>query len=169
MGTDSDAALLSLAGVLFDPGGQGVKDIFYKNIELQSCLDVGLRVSARTIYWWLTRSEGARAALQEDRVTLANALTDFNKWFRGCGARRIWSHGATFDIVLLDSAYRALGLLPPYDFRDARDTRTLFDLAELEYSKSEESAHQALHDAQRQTEFVQMAYRLLQRTHPTDG
>jgi hypothetical protein len=169
MGTDSNAALLSLGGVVFDPCGQGGKDTFYQNIELQSCLDAGLRVRAETVYWWLTKPEGARAALQKDRVPLSDALNDFSEWFRKSGASKIWSHGATFDIVVLDSAYRALGRPLPFDFRNARDTRTLFDLAGLKYSQSEVSAHQALQDAQRQAEFVQNAYRVLHGCGPTVG
>lgn len=161
MGTEPGAALVSLGAALFDPCRQGVKKTFYRNIELQSCLDAGLRVGAATIYWWLNRSEAARSALLQDRVPLSDALNDFSLWFKGVRASKIWSHGATFDVVLLDTAYRALGLPPPYKFRDARDTRTLFELAGLDYQQSEESAHQALADAVCQVEFVQNAYRAL--------
>src|SRR5262249_10164630 len=102
-----------------------------------------------------------RLALQEERVPLADALKGFSEWFSKSLASKIWSHGVTFDVVVLDTAYRKIGRPPPYEFRNARDTRTLFDLAGVEYSKSEESAHQALNDAERQVEFVQNAYRLL--------
>ncbi|MGI0134541.1 MAG: 3'-5' exonuclease [Candidatus Micrarchaeaceae archaeon] len=166
MSTEPDAALLSLGGVLFDPHGESVKDTFYGNVELQSCLDAGLRANAGTFYWWLTRSEFARTAVLGDRVPLCRALSDFTDWFRKSGASRIWSHGATFDIVVLERAYRALHLGPPYDFRDARDTRTLYDLAGLQYSKSEDTAHEALADAIRQAAFVQSAYRTLLHSRP---
>ena len=159
MGTEPGAALLSLAAVLFEPRGQRVEETFLRNIELQSCLDAGLRVGAPTVYWWLTRSDAARLALLKDRVPLSNALNDFSQWFKDTGASKIWSHGATFDVVIVETAYRALGLNPPYKFRDARDTRTLFDLARVEYTENEETAHQALADALRQAEFVQNAYR----------
>ena len=161
MGTEPGAALLSLAAVAFDPQSNGIEDQFCRNIELQSCLDAGLQVSAKTVYWWLGRSEMARSALLQNRVSLIHALDSFNLWLCRVGPSRIWSHGATFDVILLDAAYRTLRMIPPYDFRNARDTRTLFDLAGLEYIKSEETAHLALDDAVRQAEFVQEAYRKL--------
>jgi DNA polymerase III epsilon subunit-like protein len=161
MGTEPTAALVSIAAVLFDPRGSGISDSFHTNIDLQSCLNAGLRVNAGTVYWWLTRSEAARSALLKDRVSLSDALKCFSLWFRKTAASRIWSHGATFDIVALEAAYRAVGGDCPYNFRDARDTRTLFELAGVEYSHDESTAHQALHDAQRQAQFVQQAYRVL--------
>jgi exodeoxyribonuclease VIII len=91
----------------------------------------------------------------EDRVPLVDAIDQFHKFAWGCDC--FWSHGATFDLVILEDIYRQLGKPMPWNFWQLRDTRTLFDLG---YSPDmpKGGKHDALQDAIRQAVGVQNIY-----------
>jgi hypothetical protein len=66
--------------------------------------------------------------------------------------------------LMLEAAYHATGYIIPWDYRSARDTRTLFDLAGqlTGWEKSRrETVHTALADAIAQAEDVRSAYAVL--------
>ena len=94
----------------------------------------------------------------DGRIGLADGIDQFHKFAWGCD--KIWSHGAVFDIIILEDIYRQLNKPIPWEFWRCRDTRTLFDLADPEMEKSAEQ-HNALFDAIRQAKGVQTVYRKL--------
>jgi len=131
MGNKSNSALVSIGAVEFNliTGKMGRE--FYKVIDVQSCLDVGLKVNASTIYWWLQQSQAARDAICEDKkLPLATVLHMFDRWMQDCIQDvNIWGNGARFDIGLLEDAYTACNLGNPWNFRSERDVRTLVSFA----------------------------------------
>jgi hypothetical protein len=75
-----------------------------------------------------------------------------------------WSHGAPFDIVVMEHAWRQLGQLPPWPFWDVRDTRTLFDVTGVSLKDGNHvTTHKAVEDAERQAIVVQQAYMKLMK------
>jgi DNA polymerase III epsilon subunit-like protein len=159
LGTRPGCAIFSLGAVKFDPdiGQQG--PTFYSVIHLKSCYDVGLRADPDTVYWWLGQSKEAQAALFENRITLAATLANFHGYFQG--SERVWSHGATFDVPILEAAYFALKGKPPWTYKQARDTRTLFDLAGPFERTKPEIPHHALYDAVAQAKDVCTAWKIV--------
>ena len=155
LSTEPNAVVLTLGAVKFNRRGPTRSldelDHFYKRIEIQSCLDVGLHTSPETQDWWKIQGDDARyeALAHKERVPLIQALNEFSAWFKG--AHCVWSHGATFDCVILEQAYKACGLSAPWMFWEARDTRTLFDIAGVRIKDFPVKVeHHALHDAFRQ-------------------
>ena len=47
------------------------------------------------------------------------------------GASKIWANGICFDINILESAYEACNLDVPWKFWIVRDTRTIYDLGNI--------------------------------------
>ena len=132
MGRKSKSALVSIGAVEFNllTGETGRE--FYKVIDLQSCLDMGLEVEASTIYFWLTEaSQAARDAIAKDKkLPLATVLHMFDKWMQELPAKVcVWGNGARFDIGLLEDAYQVCKLENPWYFRSERDVRTLVAFA----------------------------------------
>jgi len=131
MGRKSDSALVSIGAVEFNllTGETGRE--FYKVIDLQSCLDVGLKVEASTIYFWLQQSQAARDAICKDKkLPLATVLHMFEKWMDELPTEvNLWGNGARFDIGKLEDAYRACNMENPWYFRSERDVRTLVAFA----------------------------------------
>ena len=132
LGNKSNAPILSIGAVEFDliTGKMGRE--FYKVIDLQSCLDVGLKINGSTFYWWMQQNQGARDAICVDKkLPLATALHMFSAWMEDCVEDvGIWGNGARFDIGILEDAYVACGYQKmPWNFRSEKDLRTLVSFA----------------------------------------
>jgi hypothetical protein len=161
LGTTPGSAVLSIGAVMFGQAGLG--DTFYAPVDLQSCTAVGLTIDPNTIAWWMQQSDAARAAaFRDDAEVLAVVLYRFTIWFTEVGAERPWCHGATFDVPLLEAAYKACGMVPPWKFWNVRDTRTLYDLGGVKVDRTQGTHHNALDDARAQAETAVIALQRLQ-------
>lgn len=173
LGTAPGSVILTLGAVLFDPRATDLADPdldpeklgdhrFYRRVDLESCREVGMTSDEDTERWWGEQSPGAReeAFTSEPRIRLGQVLEEFSSWFyRGATHRFVWSHGSSFDVVLLNDAYARAGRHghPPWKFWNIRDTRTLFDFTGTVLG-SQTNRHHALWDALHQAGAVQRAY-----------
>jgi hypothetical protein len=172
MGTRPGCAILSVGAVAFSPNGEDVTrddSGFYENVELQSCLDLGLTIDQTTLYWWMKQSPEARAAwMTPPHHPVLEVISWFSKWFTQFPTQtKIWSHGASFDIPVLDAVYGRMSKMSvPWNYQAVRDTRTLFDLTSVRMSDVPNTGvkHHALDDAIHQARVVQFAYRKLRGT-----
>ena len=187
LSTKPNAAILSMGAVTFDSlwDGSELSDescrrreciaSFYANVDVDSCLSVGMHVEGRTLAWWLQQSREASEAFKDpapDHISIV--LQRFAGWWTAnLGTRadvRVWSHGAGFDIPILVNALEAVGRSVPFKYINHRDTRTLFELAEMSGSGSlykieslkNPHPHHALHDAINQARKVQYCFKYLQ-------
>jgi hypothetical protein len=170
MGTSPNAAIMSIGACVFDPHAVSLASLnYYQNIDLASCMKVGLTVDAGTIEFWMKQPDAAINALWDDRWDITRALKDFSSWIGSTTHSsgkdvRIWAHGSNFDIVVLESAYRACGLVQPWAYNAMRDDRTLFELAGVDLKDfSCGTLHNALDDARNQAMAVQESYRRLKK------
>lgn len=169
LSTNPSAVILTIGAVKFNRRGNinslNSTNSFYRRIVIKSCLDQGLIVSPETQEWWGSQNSAARyeALEHEDRIPLIQALKEFSTWFKG--SRYIWSHGATFDCVILEQAYRACDLPVPWLFWGTRDTRTLYDISGVKLQDFPiEVEHHALYDAYRQVLAAQESFRRIKVT-----
>lgn len=159
LGTRSNSVIMSVGAVLFD-----LKDyrevLLHRKISIQSCLDVGLQVDGNTIEWWLKQSpENIERLMTGERYQLSTVLHELSSLSLYQKQWYVWSHGSIFDIVLLENAYKAAGFSTWWNYKNVRDTRTLFDVANYKYSsEGKEVKHDALEDAMNQAKAVQAAY-----------
>jgi len=161
MGTTPGSAILSIGAVMFGPSGLG--ETFYAPIALASCTAAGLTIDPDTVAWWMKQSDAARAAaFRDDAQHLAVVLARFMCWLELMEAEHPWCHGANFDAPLLEAAYRACGMTPPWKFWNVRDTRTLYELAHVKVDRARGVHHTALDDALAQAEAAVVALQRLQ-------
>jgi hypothetical protein len=166
LGTTPGSAILSLGAVMFGPTGLGEE--FYAPISLASCSKAGLAIDPGTVAWWMKQSDAARAAAFRDDVEpLPVALQQFTRWFELVEAERPWCQGANFDAPLLEAAYRACGMTPPWKYWAVRDTRTLYELADVRVDRALGTHHNALDDARAQAEAAVVALQRLQDVRAT--
>ncbi len=127
LGNKSNTAILSIGAVEFNIETGETGREFYTTVDLQSCLDVGLKINGSTFYWWMQQNEAARKAVCQPGLDIELALQHFTTWMEGCVDKvRIWGNGARFDIGLIEDAYVACGYQDmPWHFRSERDVRTL--------------------------------------------
>lgn len=110
-------------GVLTDPDNPEYKH-FYCTIELESCMEAGLRVDGPTINWWLLQSDEARATLREEpHFDLQQALGEFWNWY-GPNSLMTWGNGM-LDCATIRNAYLAFHGVTPFNFRHERCYRTM--------------------------------------------
>jgi exodeoxyribonuclease VIII len=160
MAVSPNAVVLSLGAVHFNPYENGHGDSLYFRIDIDDQDALGREVDPNTIIWWSSQpSEIMEEAFSPDnRIPLVDAIDQFHRFAWGCSA--FWSHGATFDLVILENIYRQLNKPLPWNYWQLRDTRTLFDLGQ-DPEMPQGSKHDALQDAIRQAVGVQNVYRKL--------
>jgi len=145
MSTKPNAAIIQIGACTFDGQAAGIR------VDLQSCVDAGLAVDASTIMWWMQQSDAARASVTSPGASpLRQALEQFTAGLAALGlgsAGEVWSYPASFDIVILESAYRAVGLLVPWKYNAVRCLRTLAALRPDIARVKPALAHDAVSDA----------------------
>lgn len=161
LGTRPGSVILSIGACAFDPQSpvQDTGAEFYVNIDAKDAQAQGLTTDDSTVEWWGRQSEAARAALMTDRKSLYDGLFAFSNWWSHYADKVVWGHGASFDPVLMEAAYAAVGMSAPWAFYNVRCSRTLFAVAGIDARKmrGSETAHNALHDAKAQARAVQVA------------
>jgi DNA polymerase III epsilon subunit-like protein len=166
------ATILSIGAVKFDPFGDDVNSPscvkFYTRVDVDSCDRLGATVSQATLDWWANQSAEAQeeAFHPDNRIDIKDAMEQLYKF---CwGAKRVWSHGSGFDIIILEHYFRKIEKAIPWSFWEARDTRTLFDLG-INPNRPPVLKHHALEDAWNQAVGVQNVYRTLQTSTMSNG
>lgn len=166
------ATILTIGAVKFDPFGDDQKEKtaekFYVRVDVDSCDRLGATVNPQTIEWWGNQSEEAQneAFDPENRIDIHTAMDQLYKF---CwGGKRVWSHGATFDIPICEFYFRKVGKAIPWQFWEARCTRTLFDLG-INPNRPPVLKHHALEDAWNQAVGVQNVMNALKSSTRTDG
>lgn len=172
LATSTDAAILTIGAVKFDPFGKDIQEpameSFYLRVDLDSCDRIGLVTNDDTIAWWAQQSKEAQdeAFGEDNRVDIADAM---NQLYKFCwGAKRVWSNGAAFDIPICETAFKRVGKAVPWSFWQVRDVRTAFDLG-LDPKRPPVTAHHALQDAWNQAVGIQNVYTVLRTSTTSDG
>ena len=166
------ATVLTIGAVKFDPFGDDVNepncDKFYVKVDVDSCDRLGCTVSPDTVEWWAKQSQEAQeeAFSPDGRVPIEEAM---NQLYKFCwGAKRVWSHGAGFDVVICEYLFRKMGKATPWSFWEVRDTRTIFDLG-IDPQRPPVLKHHALEDAWNQAVGVQNVFKTLRSSTKYDG
>ena len=164
LGNSNTAVILSIGACMFYPTGEGVlPDPFEAFVDPQSCVSAGLTMDPSTVLWWMDdQRDEARIALMDKMdtaVPLRTALARFSEWFGQ--SKPFWGNGATFDNVILRSAYTAVGLPCPWKFWDDRCYRTLKNLAPTVKLQREGVHHSAMWDAISQAKHLQQINRFI--------
>lgn len=164
LSTRPDAMILSIGAVAFGPDGLGAEfSVVVDPAGAHGHIDPG------TVAWWLDQSAEARRPLGAnytgERVPLAMALQRF-RWFWNDlmaphAKLRVWGHGSSFDLPIIESAFRVCGHQIPWGHRAGRDTRTILELAGTRIVMPDNAKHDALADAKAQAIAVIDAARAL--------
>lgn len=167
MGRGSFASIVQIGAGMFDRYSGEVLHTFKINIDIQSCIDAGFNIDGPVIAWWMNQSEEARKSILElPTFPIKTALKKFSEWIkenRLDNNIKIWSH-STFDFVILTNAFTKVKVAKPWHYRDARDIRTLTDLAELKKNDFEEFngvKHDALADVLHQIKYCVYCFNII--------
>lgn len=131
LGLGSDALVLSIGAIPFDcigKDGPWFGDPFLAVPDLIEQIMMARAVEPGTQKFWAAQPSGAAdhwvAPLRA--MTVRSALAELSAFVNG--SPRVWANGAVFDIGILNSLYKQVGMEPPWKYNAIRDARTLYDV-----------------------------------------
>lgn len=157
-GTAPAACILTVAAQAFDPFKRGYyEQQYYARVDIDS--QSNRNIEQCTIDWWATQPSAAKdeAFNPDGRIPLAQALAELGKliW----QSKRIWSNGTTFDMTILENAYKSLDMVLPWQYHTVRDARTVYSL--VPNLNKYPASHHALEDCRRQINLLHDAFEML--------
>ncbi len=163
MGTNTNAPIVVIGAVFFDPQTGEIGPVFYIVVSLTDAMNTGAVPDGGTIEWWLKQSSEARAAILTDQVKLRDALSRFREFINEYSDEKfvqVWGNGATFDNAILRTSYERLDIPCPWRYCNDRDVRTIVELGKtIDFDARtvipfEGVRHNALDDARHQAKYV---------------
>ena len=157
-GTGPDACILTIAAQSFNPLGTGYNSThYYARVDIESQPD--RNIEQGTIDWWATQPAASKdeAFNPENRIPLPQALEELGKliW----KSTRIWAQGPTFDMTILEHAYKSFSMPLPWQYYIVRDSRTVMSL--WKGLPKPQASHHALEDCRRQIDLLQQVLKHL--------
>ncbi|HFV6708125.1 TPA: 3'-5' exoribonuclease [Escherichia coli] len=170
MGTNTNAPIVVIGAVFFDPQTGEIGPVFYIVISLTDAMNTGAVPDGGTIEWWLKQSSEARAAILTGQVKLKDSLSRFREFINEYSDEKfvqVWGNGATFDNAILRTSYERLDIPCPWRYHNDRDVRTIVELGKaIDFDARtaipfEGERHNALDDARHQAKYVSAIWQKL--------
>lgn len=158
MGTTPQSAIVSIGAIVFDPRyGKVSKETFYRELDWE---DQERHICPETTKWWEGQTAEAKAA-QFGLDALEDVLKELAEWLPKDA--KVWGNGSTFDISMLEDAYRQYDIEIPWKFWNVRDCLTVLDMYEstrggFNKTVNRQGAHNALQDAKFQAQYITMMW-----------
>jgi len=152
------ATILTIGAQGFDKFSDRFTDVtYYERITLESQED--RTIDEGTLQWWSGQTQEAQeeAFGENGRLDLKPALEKLGKliW----KADEIWANGTTFDMTILEHAYRQCNINLPWKYYKVCDARTVYKL--VPQLPKLGNNHNALADCVNQIDLLQQAYKIL--------
>lgn len=163
MGSTFNAPIVQIGAVYFDRYTGELGEEFNHNISLEQEMNRGFTPDGSTILWWLAQSkEAQKSVLKRNEWYIDEVYNELNNFLKK--SKSIWSH-ATFDYVILMNHMNKLQIKPKFHYRNAKDIRTLVDLAGIDYSKEDRVGihHNALDDCKFQINYCVKCFNLIKK------
>jgi exodeoxyribonuclease VIII len=161
LSTRKNAAIVQIAAIAFDPRDGRIESINTGRPRAFNAfvIDREGHIDPKTVAWWMQQKPAASLGkkIETTGVLLDEALRDLKDWYEEQDAEAVWSHGATFDIAIIEQRCAEIGRPVPWHYRHPRDTRTLFALAPggmPAVPGNPELTHDALYDCEIQIKQV---------------
>lgn len=148
LGTESDSVILSIGLVEFNINTGETGSSYKCNVDIQSCLDIGLKVKGDTVRWWMSQSN--RDVFKDTGTDIRSALSGVNAWITR--DMYIWANSPRFDCGILQTAFNKIGMDIPWNYQKERCVRTLAALHPT--YKLAKPSHDAIQDCKDQIKLV---------------
>lgn len=164
VGTAPGSGIISIGAVAFEAG---MNELDWRLFEVPvistaSCRQAGLTSDPDTVLWWEKQEPDAKQVFEAAKTGgahIAWALTELITFFPT--DVRLWGNGADFDNVLLNCAFKAVGLQTPWKYSASRCYRTLKREILIPEPKFKGTRHNALADALHQTRHLQQIWAVM--------
>lgn len=164
LGKNNKAPVVAIGAVFFDPVKNTLGPRFYEKITLESAMQMGGLPDASTIIYWLRQSSEARSEIIDATQHISLALRMFQVFLIehsvSLNSLRVWGNGPTYDITILENAFRMCGFEVPWEFYRVRDVRTAVEFGRWDDFDPKRTLpfdgtpHNAVDDATHQARYV---------------
>jgi hypothetical protein len=126
LGSAPDSVILTIAACAFDPFSDAIYDqhALYSRIDTECQNDRSIDES--TVAWWANQSAAAQeeAFGEQNRVPLEDALQELSDliW----KSNITWANGISFDVTILENAFKSYGMQLPWQYYNVLDARTVY-------------------------------------------
>lgn len=162
--TTNRSVILSIGAVSFNSLGTGILQKLELRPTIEEQVELGRTINDKTIEWWSKQSnEAIEDSLgDQNRQSFKDCMEKLHKF---CwNIKRVYSHGSVFDLMIAESAWSDLNMIPPWTYDEIRDTRTLYEVAGVSLKDSiyeTKTTHRAIDDAIHQAIVAQAAFKKL--------
>ena len=170
MGNKPNAAIVSIGAVFFDPATGEMGEQYYSTVKLESEIQSGAGMDADTVIWRMKQSSDARSDIASATKSIVFALHELKLFvIKNKSGRdvQVWGNGASFDNVILRSAYQRIYDPAFWGFWNDRDVRTMVELGrQMGIDPKRDipfigERHNALDDAIHQAQYVSVIWQKL--------
>lgn len=171
LGLKPGCQVLTVACAKFSPFSGKIFNSFYKRIDLDDYKNYNYFIDNNTLTWWNNQNEIVKneAFTTKPRESLRKTFENFNNYIKENIEQNsricLWSHGKEFDIPIVEKILEDLELPIFWKFWDTRDTRTLYDIANVNLKNfnltSQWKKHHAMYDVELQIMGVFKSYEIL--------
>lgn len=134
---------------------------FEVSISIASQQDYFTTVSLDTVDFWQGLPEEVKQRVLYGQTHVRDALIGFTRWLPE--KAKLFCYGAAFDFPILHHHYHLNGWEVPWNYRDLRCFRTIYEQHRAHFAKAKaEIEHDALSDARAQAQ----VFRAIYEAHP---
>lgn len=156
LGIGQHVPLFEIGICVFKPKEKEIVESYQINVDLLDVvLSTGFIPQKGTIDWWRTQDYDPRTM---PRVTLKDALLGLTEVLAEHDVTHVWGNSPSFDCIILEQHYDALGLKKPWSYSKELDFRTVRwlyrDYVGQELGETGAVKHNAREDAVQQTELL---------------
>lgn len=156
LGIGIGVPLFEIGVCIFQPKEKTIGDSYQINVDLLDVIiTTGFSTQQGTIDWWRTQEYDPRTM---PRYSLKDSLLALTSFLEKNEVTHVWGNSPSFDCVILEQHYDALGLKKPWSYSKELDFRTVKwlyrDYVGLELGETGAVKHNAREDAIQQTELL---------------
>lgn len=124
LGSKPGSVIVAIAAVRFDLDTGNVKKSYVSHVDPDSCVKKGLKIEVDTLKWW---------AEKDNFLDIISGTTPIYEALRGLRNYLeeddiIWANAPTFDLKIIEAAYKAHCHAVPWNYYNERCVRTLSSL-----------------------------------------
>lgn len=178
LGTDFNAVVFQVAAAGFDIETGAILSEFSEIADISNLQEEDGVINGGTLKWWLNTDMYLLADLLDKGESLSarDIFKQFHGWLtklhEGFENVYLWGNGILFDNAIIRYKLENYGLGYPIFYRNDRDVRTIFELAQNKAGESakemydriydeELTAHDAMNDVINQVALVSDCYQIL--------
>lgn len=151
VGLGVTAPLFEIGVVLFDPKECKPLEELSLQVDLMDVMwRTGFCPQPETLDWWRKQEHDPTTVDAYERYKLVPALKELTEFLTKFKVEFVWANSPSFDLVILELHYMAVGLKEPWTHKQELDFRTALWLYGDVKKPANELPHCALSDAKHQ-------------------